>query len=107
MSQLKVGKSPSLKHLSASRQSIREEPPENEDENIDRASPERQQIKPEFKTQSNMSQMSEGNQYYVDMINLRKKLKKEEDNRKMFTEQARRKDEELKRVLVELEQVRE
>lgn len=26
------------------------------------------------------------NQYYMDMINLRKKLKKEEDNRKMFTE---------------------
>lgn len=41
------------------------------------------------------------------MINLRKKLKKEEENRKMFTEQARKKDEELKRVLAELEAVKD
>lgn len=37
------------------------------------------------------------------MINLRKKLKKEEENRRLFTDQARKKDEELKRVMAELE----
>jgi hypothetical protein len=41
------------------------------------------------------------------MINLRKKLKKEEDNRKLFTEQARKKDEELKSVMVEFEALKE
>ena len=47
-----------------------------------------------------------GNQYYMDMINLRKKLKKEEDNRRLFTEQAKKKDEEVKRLTLELEQVK-
>ena len=48
-----------------------------------------------------------GNQLYMDLINLRKKLKKEEDNRRMFTEQARKKDEELKRVQTELDSIKD
>lgn len=53
------------------------------------------------------SDMSENpNQHYQEMINLRKKLRKEEDNRRLFTDQARKKDEELKRVLAELEQLK-
>lgn len=48
-----------------------------------------------------------GNKHFQDMINLRKKLKKEEENRRLFTEQARKKDEELKRVLAELEAVKD
>jgi hypothetical protein len=43
----------------------------------------------------------------MDLINLRKKLKKEEENRRMFVEQARKKDEELKRVQTELENMRD
>lgn len=43
----------------------------------------------------------------MDLINLRKKLKKEEDNRRMFTEQARKKDEELKRVQTELDSIKD
>ena len=39
----------------------------------------------------------------MDMINLRKKLKKEGDQKKLFIEQARTKDEDLKRVQTELE----
>ena len=43
----------------------------------------------------------------MDMINLRKKLKKEEENRKMFTEQARKKEEELKKLREEFNQLKE
>lgn len=51
--------------------------------------------------------MENSQQYFMDMINLRKKLKKEEDQRKLFAEQAKKKDEELKRVQQELERERD
>ena len=47
--------------------------------------------------------MENSQQYFMDMINLRKKLKKEEDQRKLFAEQAKKKDEELRKVQQELE----
>lgn len=46
------------------------------------------------------------NQYFMDMINLRKKLKKEGEQKKLFNEQARTKDEELKKVQTELENIK-
>jgi len=50
--------------------------------------------------------MENSQQYLMDMINLRKKLKKEEDQRKLFAEQAKKKDEELRKVQRELERER-
>ena len=61
-----------------------------------------------FENESRMSMSimgNENNKYYMDMINLRKKLKKEEESRKLFTEQARKKDDELKRVREQMERM--
>ena len=46
------------------------------------------------------------NQYFMDMINLRKNIKKEGEQKKLFNEQARTKDEELKKVQTELENIK-
>jgi len=58
-------------------------------------------------TQEIKQPMENSQQYFMDMINLRKKLKKEEDQRKLFAEQAKKKDEELRRVQQELERERD
>ena len=57
-------------------------------------------------TQEIRQPMENSQQYLMDMINLRKKLKKEEDQRKLFAEQAKKKDEELRKVQRELERER-